>query len=155
MHVVDNKHYLSWAQITVICEAMANSIKEWPKSKQPKVVVGVVRGGAIPAVIISHLLGVPCKMVSYSSTAGKGDNKDHVNVIPDDIINGKNQLFVDDIVDTGRTFYEISQLVTGTNAKFVALVKRSPPGIEDLFTPDLVGGELNNDNWVIFPWEDQ
>jgi len=150
-----NKHHLTWAQVTVICETLATSIKAWPKSKQPNVVVGVVRGGAIPAVILSHLLGIPCKMVAYSSTSGKGDNKDHLNVIPEEIITGSNQLFVDDIVDTGQTFSEISDLVMGKNTKFVALVKRSLPGVTDLFVPDLVGGELKNDDWVIFPWEDQ
>lgn len=68
-------------------------------------VVAPSRGGLMFGVIASHKLNVPLIPVTYSSRVGKGDDKNHDNVLP--YINAKTILLVDDIVDSGQTMCEI------------------------------------------------
>lgn len=88
-----------------------NACREWSTKfgrfvQKFDCVVGVSRGGLIPAVITSHMLEVPFTPISYSSTSGAGDNKNHQNSLPD--IDGTVILVIDDICDTGLTLKEIA-----------------------------------------------
>lgn len=75
------------------------------KDKKYDLIVGVNRGGCIPAVALSHALKTPCTMVDYSM-------RDGVNISPKSImsyfIDIKNDypqyskiLLVDDLIDGG------------------------------------------------------
>jgi uncharacterized protein len=74
----DNKIFFSWDDIDVLVDILTNKILH----DQPNIdsVHGIARGGLIPAVLISHKLGLP-----------------YTNVIL------PNTLVVDDIADTGTT----------------------------------------------------
>jgi hypoxanthine phosphoribosyltransferase len=62
-------------------------------------VVGLSRGGLIPAVALSHKLGVPLIPVNWSTTEKKGSIQ-----IMDLVDNVRNKiLVVDDILDSGET----------------------------------------------------
>ena len=74
---------------------------------EPVQVIGLTRGGLIPAVILSHMYNdIPVIPISYSSTDGAGDNKNHNNELP--TIAQINTLIIDDIADSGRTLHEVS-----------------------------------------------
>jgi xanthine phosphoribosyltransferase len=101
--------------ISKICRDIANS--EW----RPDYIVGVTRGGLLPAVMISHYFKVPCDTLKVSLRDG-GDNDcesnlwmsedafGYVSLEEQMLMDGrsdesrrKNILIVDDINDTGAT----------------------------------------------------
>jgi hypoxanthine phosphoribosyltransferase len=69
-------------------------------------IVGIARGGLIPAVILSHYLDIPMRSVSWS-TFHKDQMREHAYDIAEDIHEGKRILLVDDILDSGRTITEL------------------------------------------------
>jgi hypoxanthine phosphoribosyltransferase len=75
---VDNKIYLSWDDLNSLVDELCEKIPfETPLVDS---VCGIARGGLIPAVMVSHKMGLP-----------------YTDVI------GKNTLVIDDIADTGLT----------------------------------------------------
>jgi len=109
---------------------------------KPDVVVGLVRGGSVPANLISQFLDVPCYMV----------NKDEdTHVLPD----GKNILVIDDINDTGKALTEVSNYLTfnyEANFKYATLISNMGSTFEvDYFSIDI--NKLEEDIWIVFPWE--
>lgn len=120
----------------------------------PKTIVGLSRGGLIPAVIISHMLEnhgyantvVP---VSYSSKAGNGDGKNHDNILPK--IDTFNLLIVDDIVDGGHTMKEVAENYQyGYSVRTAALYYKNTA----IFKPDFYRYEIDAETpWIVFPFE--
>jgi len=109
---------------------------------KPDVVVGLVRGGSVPANLISQFLDIPCYMV----------NKDEdTHVLPD----GKNILVIDDINDTGKALTEVSNYLTfnyEANFKYATLISNMGSTFEvDYFSIDI--NKLEEDIWIVFPWE--
>ena len=75
---MSNKVYLEWSEIHELVNILCKKIiTEYPNIDS---VMGLPRGGMIPAVLISHELGLPFVLHP-----------------------GKNTLVVDDINDTGET----------------------------------------------------
>ena len=75
---IENKIYLSWDDVN----DLVNTLCEKIITEQPNIdsVFGLKRGGLIPAVMVSHKLGLPWSDVMYPNT-----------------------LVIDDICDTGVT----------------------------------------------------
>lgn len=75
---VDNKIYLSWDDVSDLVDILCEKII----TEKPNIdsVFGLKRGGLIPAVMVSHKLGLPWSDVMYPHT-----------------------LVIDDICDTGET----------------------------------------------------
>jgi len=94
---------------------------------KPDYVVGITRGGLVPALMISHYLDIPCETLKVSLRDDDGSNcetncwmaEDAIGYISTeqqdvyksrwDIDVRKNILVVDDINDTGATFNWIKQ----------------------------------------------
>ena len=86
---IGNKVYVSWDDINILVEDLCNTIIK--SGVQVKSITGIERGGLIPAVMISHKLGIP-----------------YVTKI------NKDTLVVDDICDTGETLKNIAAGYTAT-----------------------------------------
>ena len=116
----------------------------------PKHIVGIARGGLIPATMLSHWYQIPLTVVSasYYDFGNKNDLGDFNNLLfdhPND-----NILIVDDICDTGITLKEFGNLEK--RVKIAALVHNEACD----YTPDYVGTSINkaeDPSWIIFPWE--
>ena len=85
----------------------------------PKIVVGIKRGGLVPAVALSHKLRVPCEVLDWQTRDGFDQ------IVSDKIRelyekHTSNILVVDDIVDSGKTLKEVQKQLP--KAKFAALV---------------------------------
>lgn len=108
-------------------------------------IVGLSRGGLIPAIILSHKLGLPVKPLTYSSKQGQGD-KHHDNIIPEWFSEGR-WLVVDDIVDSGYTFKELA--MASINSTFCCLHLRHT----SCYQPNYHSLLVVDDAWLVMPWE--
>lgn len=129
------KIYYSWAQIEGACVEIARQIQQ--SSWRPDYVVGITRGGLVPAVLLSQYLSVPMYTLMVSLRDGEdcesnlwmaehalGYPKQEFHVADENDIGGvldaasnlleqgsnfKNILVVDDINDSGATISWIKQ----------------------------------------------
>ena len=114
-------------------------------------IIGVSRGGLVPANNISHMLNIPLVPISYSSKQGKGDNKNHDNVLPH--CTDKKILIVDDIADSGYTLQELKDHYQ-TNNIVVTSALYYKNRTDSTIIPDFYWKEIPEDSpWIIFPWE--
>ena len=155
-----NKRNISWDSFEGYCLDIVQqmSIDGW----KPDIVVGIVRGGAIPAVMISHFL--KCPMVSLhvslrDSTAGPESNF----LLAEEAAHGKKILIVDDINDTGATITWIVQdwdqsangIEWGDTVRIATVVDNESS--KATLTPNYCGLTINKadkDVWICFPWEE-
>lgn len=118
---------------------------------KPDMIVGLVRGGMLPAVILSNLLDIPCQAIHYSSQSGAGDNKNHNNEIQQ--LQAENILIVDDICDTGHTLQEVFAEFAKRKQycrSAVLYYKEDMGGHHPGFTWQTIPSDSA---WIIFPFE--
>jgi hypoxanthine phosphoribosyltransferase len=119
---------------------------------EPKSLVAIARGGCVPTVLLSHLSGCEHESTlhvrSYSDTQFKKTKP----MVHDYINFGPQNVFVDDILDTGDTVLALVKLYPG--AKFVMPFAKTSglmkAGDHLLMTPPII---VNDDDWIVFPWE--
>ncbi len=112
------KHYYSWTDIERMCVSIVNQM--YADNWRPDYIVGLTRGGNVPATIISNMTGIRCEALKVSlrdDYAGPESNcwmaedafgyvsaENRINDVVVDTNIRKNILIVDDINDTGATF---------------------------------------------------
>ena len=123
------KHYYSWTDVEKMCVSIVNQM--YKDNWRPDYIVGITRGGNVPATIISNMTGIRCESFKVSLRDGEsgktgdsmlwmasdafGYNEDlsgettKVAGARWDISLRKKILIVDDINDTGATFGWIKQ----------------------------------------------
>jgi uncharacterized protein len=137
------KLYISYDQVTEYCKTLAEKLKD----KKPDLIVGIARGGLVPAVHLSHLLDVPMETILWQTR--DGGTTEHKSQIFEQIRNNKTVVFVDDINDTGTTFTKLREWYG--DALYVALLERP----ESSFNCDYVGSTITDEtiDWIVYPWE--
>jgi hypoxanthine phosphoribosyltransferase len=135
-------------------------------SWMPDYVVGLTRGGLLPAVLISQYLDVPMDALKVSLR----DNQETCSNLSmaEDAYEGKKILIVDDINDSGATLNWIKKdwedfhpskpepwkTIWSNNVRVAVLLDNLPSKSE--LTIDYAGMEINKDEdprWVGFPYE--
>ena len=118
------KHYYSWQDIEKMCVSIVNQM--YKDAWRPDYIVGITRGGNVPATILSNMLGIRCEALKVSlrdDEMGPETNcwmsEDAFGYVNEeeqetlkcrwDLHKRKNILVVDDINDTGATFNWIKQ----------------------------------------------
>ena len=118
------KHRYSWNDIETMCLSIVNQM--YKDSWTPDYIVGITRGGNVPATIISNMTGIRCEALKVSLRDDNTDSESNCWMSEDAFgynypektgITGarwdpglrKNILIVDDINDTGATFDWIKQ----------------------------------------------
>ena len=168
-----NKRIISFSEykglVNEVCRQIANT--NW----RPDYVVGITRGGSLPAVMISQYFDIPCEMLKISLRDGStgesnlwmaedayGFNAENVG---DPCC--KNILVVDDINDQGTTIawikndweqlahpgHDVWQKTWGHNVRFATLTNN----LASKETVDYSVWEVNKaeeDCWLVYPWED-
>lgn len=121
----------------------------------PDFVIGVGRGGLIPAVYLSHATGVPMLSVDHSSQLP--DFAAELLVKLAGMSQDKKLLFVDDINDTGSTITHIKAALTEAggaidNVRFATLIDNAVSTEKVDYRFRMIDRTVNKD-WFVFPWE--
>ena len=118
---------------------------------KPDMIIGIQRGGLIPAVHLSHYYDVPLQTMTVSF-------RDQSNVVGFDVIakvdpNIKT-LIIDDINDSGSTIGIIKDLGNNLTTKihFAVLINKSESKSKVEYYGKTVNSKIN-DPWYVFPWE--
>lgn len=140
----------------------------------PDYVVGITRGGLLPAVMISQYFNIPCETLKVSLRDHGGENPTESNLWMAEEAFGnldspRQILVVDDINDTGATInwiindWQSSCFPEGERWKFVwNQSTRFATVVDNLASKaivkmDYVGMEVNKaekDIWIEFPYEE-
>jgi hypoxanthine phosphoribosyltransferase len=151
---------------------------------RPDYIVGITRGGLVPAIMLSHYFEIPMHTLNVSlrdGTTGPESNlwmaEDAFGYVPqeeqtladfDYSIRAKNILLVDDINDSGTTMNWIKEdwpsgclpdhprwdNVWNQNVRFAVLINNEASGFKDV---DYSGTDINKVDdpiWCVFPWEE-
>ena len=166
--MADKKVYYSWQDIEDMTSDIAQQIAVDGDGFKPDYVVGLTRGGLIPATMLSHYFEVPMHTLEIKL-------RDHA-VTPEsnkwmaqDALDGKKILIVDDINDTGDTLAWIkqdwnnsgkiftdgkSEINWEANVRFAVLTENEPSKFGDV---DYVSKFINKNEdpqWIVYPWEE-
>ena len=125
-----NKIFLSWNDIEVLVDNLTEQINKM--DKKPFYIYGVPRGGAIPAVWLSHKTGIDYYQLN-SAQISKTADLSHI-------------LIVDDICDSGETIKKLKENFPKCQT---ATLYYKETAIDK---PDIYG-ETVGEEWLVFPWE--
>ncbi len=119
----------------------------------PEVIIGVARGGMIPAGALTYALGV-----KLTDAINVEFYTDVAETLPDPVllapmldiesIRGRRLLVVDDVVDSGRTLALVLKLLRGFGADVRSAVIYAKP--TTIIEPDYIW--KRTDQWIVFPW---
>lgn len=113
------KHYYSWQDIEKMCVQLVTQM--YADNWRPDYIVGITKGGNVPATILCNMLGIRGETLKVSLRDSDSENESNLWMAEDafgynneietgitgsrwDISLRKNILIVDDINDTGATF---------------------------------------------------
>ena len=149
------KKIYTWRDVEKMCSQLLVQLynSEW----RPDYIVGITRGGNVPATILSNMTGIRCEAVKVALRDGEsGKTGDSIAWMAEDAKMGKNILVVDDINDTGATFKWLSEdwsLNGGDNVRFATLTENLSSDFDGV---DYYCDEVNKaeeDVWLVYPWE--
>jgi hypoxanthine phosphoribosyltransferase len=141
----------TWNQIYSMLLSQAEKIRQ--SDFKPDVIVGITRGGWIPARVLSGLLEISnLATVRVEFYLGVAETKKEP-VLTQGVsvgVEGKKALVVDDVADTGKSLQLAREhiLKQGATEVRIATVYRKPFSI---IKPDYYEKETRS--WVVFPWE--
>ncbi len=141
----------TWEQIYAMLLDMARKIQNDKFS--PDIIVGVSRGGWIPARVLSDLLENPeIANVKAEFYLGVAETKKEPVITQPVSVNVKNMkvLVVDDVSDTGKSLRLVKThlLEQGVKILKIATLYYKPWSVT---IPDYC--EKSTHDWIIFPWE--
>ena len=146
------KHYYSWQDIENMCSSIV--LQMYNNNWRPDYIVGLTRGGNIPATIISNMLDIPCEAMKVSF---RNDDRVDKDFWLSELVQEKNILIVDDINDTGETFkwilkdWMLEKILH--KVKFATLTENiaSDFGYVSYYVHEVNKSE--EDVWLVYPWE--
>lgn len=141
------KRNVDWNTIDLYVDNIIGQIKD----KKIDTVLGLARGGMIPATILAYRLGNN----NLQQLGVRTRDVEATQFYGNPVLFG-NVLVVDDINDSGKTFREVAKYLDYhfdrgeiNNVIFSACSKRYntewPEGI--------YGSIIENDDWLVYPWE--
>jgi uncharacterized protein len=146
--------YLPYERFLEELEAVALQIEgdEW----QPDFLVGIGRGGLVPAAYLSHRTGI--QMLSVDHSSGEiGFGGELLDKLAAKIRAGSRILIVDDINDSGGTIQFLRAAIAAKSDDPAGLrVAVLVHNVRSKAKAEYRGSEIDRDSdkrWYVFPWE--
>ena len=160
------KIYYTWQDVENQTQEILRQLQR--DAWMPDYVVGLTRGGLVPANLISQYLEIPMETLKVSL---RDDNSQPENNLwmSEDAFEQKRILIVDDINDSGATLNWIKedwqssnlpnnpkwQEIWGNTVRVATLVDNESSASELTVSYSAVGlNKAEEDCWIVFPWED-
>lgn len=140
---------ISWDATIEYTETLAKKIIDF----KPDIIVGLSRGGLVPARIMSDVLGVPDLGIigmKFYTEMGKKSEFPQITQELTMNLNGKKILLVDDVADTGASLIIAKEYLQkkGAEEVRVATIHYKP---NSKFKPDYY--VMTSTSWIEYPWE--
>ena len=159
------KVYYTWQDIENQTQEILRQLQQ--DAWMPDYVIGLTRGGLLPANLISQYLEIPMETLKVSLRDGSECESNCW--VAEDAYEGKKILIVDDINDSGATLNWIKedwqssnlpnnpkwQEIWGDTVRVATLVDNESSASELTVSYSAVGlNKAEEDCWIVFPWED-
>jgi hypoxanthine phosphoribosyltransferase len=176
---MNKKVYYSWEDVEHMLATINNEMADdgW----RPDYIVGMSRGGLVPAVMLSNMTGIPMHALGKdeSNLWMAKDAFGYVsNYVPDDIVpdipeigidHCKKILIMDDINNLGNTFEWLKSDWISTclpmdnrwddvwhdNVRFASLVDNEASLFTDVDYAAIEMNKVDKPVWCVFPWESE
>lgn len=122
----------------LICQMDADNYR-------PTIIIGIARGGLVPAVMLSKWYGIPLYPLTISFR-----DQDRYDELEIHKVSGHKILVVDEICDTGKTLEFLDNVLPlhPEPARFAVLHHKAVD-----FTPNYYAHAIDKETWINYPWE--
>jgi xanthine phosphoribosyltransferase len=144
--------HVSWDQMHRDSRALAWRLDgKGPDAGAWKAVVGITRGGLVPAMIVARELDIrrvdTISIKSYNHQT-QGSVPQVIKSPQADLMgDGTGILIVDDLVDSGKTLEVVRKLYPNAHFATVYAKPSGKPQVDSYIT------EVSQDTWIFFPWD--
>ena len=162
------KHHYSWQDIERACTNIA--LQMYKDNWRPDYIVGITRGGNVPATILSNMLDIRCEALKVSLRDDQFGPESNLWMSEEAFgyaLPKKKILIVDDINDTGATLNWIKQdwqssclpdddkwnEVWGNNVRFATLTDNGASSFGEVNYTCHEINKAEEDIWLVYPWE--
>lgn len=149
------KKDISYLAIQALTNQLADKIKD--SGNDFDCIIGIARGGSVPATMLSYQLEIPeiryIQLSSYTEQQRGNVWMDELdnNIIQYIKLTYSHVLVVDDLSDSGQSFsfltskFQCNDIPHKTAALYLKTGSK--------FQPDFYSAEVPQDLWLNFPWE--
>ena len=160
------KVYYTWQDVENQTQEILRQLQR--DAWMPDYVVGLTRGGLVPATLISQYLECPMECLKVSLRDDNSQPESNL-WMSEDAFEQKRILIVDDINDSGATLNWIKedwqssnlpnnpkwQEIWGDTVRVATLVDNESSASELTVSYSAVGlNKAEEDCWIVFPWEE-
>jgi xanthine phosphoribosyltransferase len=147
-------HYIAYEDFLSMTRAVTRMVATGTFT--PDFIIGVGRGGLVPAVFISHELQVPMLSVDHSSKVPNFADE-LLEKLAEKSAAGNRLLFVDDINDSGGTIdymrcYLADHGGDASRMRFAVLIDNQRSRARVDFAAQAIDRDEDK-RWFVFPWE--
>lgn len=146
--------YIAYDDFLAVVRSLAQTVGQ--DAWQPDFVVGIGRGGLVPAVYMSQILNVP--MLSIDQSAKVPGFADELLVKLATMTKaGQRILIIDDINDSGRTIAQVRRLLRAhetveDHLRFAVMINNAVSQETVDYAVQTID-RTTDKRWFVFPWE--
>ncbi|MEM3030346.1 MAG: phosphoribosyltransferase [Candidatus Micrarchaeia archaeon] len=141
--------HISWQKAIRMSKALAAKVKR--SGFRPDILVMILRGGALPARVMSdelNNLNLRAMKIEFYEAPGKTARKPRITQRLGADVRGKRVLIIDDVADTGESLLAAKKSLRGAGEVRVACLHYKP---HSTLKPDYFIGKTSA--WIVYPWE--